>query len=145
MRWVFLLLAMLNAFYYVWHQQEMPSRPKEVSPLSLYKGAQQDIRLLSEDGTDLPKNGAKPNATQCLYLGGDMPESEVRTMQQRLTSLDIQTEFSKRVDESRASYWLRVAPDSGRLLDESLLKVLRQDFPQLKNKIISCAGIATTE
>lgn len=49
MRWLFLLLLVLNAFYYVWHQQEAPLRAKDVTPLSLYRGPQQDIRLLSAD------------------------------------------------------------------------------------------------
>ncbi len=48
MRWLFLLLLVLNVFYYVWHQQEAPLRAKDVTPLSLYRGSQQDIRLLSE-------------------------------------------------------------------------------------------------
>ena len=50
MRWLFLLLLMLNSFYYLWHQQEAPLRAKEVTSLSSYKGSQQDIRLLSESG-----------------------------------------------------------------------------------------------
>lgn len=48
MRWLFLLLLVLNVFYYVWHQQEAPLRAKDVTPLALYKGSQQDIQLLSE-------------------------------------------------------------------------------------------------
>lgn len=48
MRWLFLLLLVLNVFYYVWHQQEAPLKVKEVAPLSLYKGNQQEIRLLRE-------------------------------------------------------------------------------------------------
>jgi len=44
MRWLFLLLVVLNVFYYVWHQQEAPLRVKEVAPLALYKGSQQEIR-----------------------------------------------------------------------------------------------------
>jgi hypothetical protein len=50
MRWLFLLLLVLNVFYYVWHQQEAPLKVKEVAPLSLYKGNQQEIRLLRETG-----------------------------------------------------------------------------------------------
>lgn len=55
MRWLFLLLLVLNVFYYVWHQQEAPLRAKEVTPLTLYKGAQQDIRLLSESSGALSR------------------------------------------------------------------------------------------
>ncbi len=50
MRWLFLLLLVLNVFYYVWHQQEAPLKAKDVAPLSLYKGNQQEIRLLKEPG-----------------------------------------------------------------------------------------------
>lgn len=38
MRWLFLLFLVLNLFYYVWHQQQAPLRPKEVESLALYKG-----------------------------------------------------------------------------------------------------------
>ena len=48
MRWFLLLLLLLNAFYYVWHQQQAPLRAKEVAPASSYQGARKDIRLLSE-------------------------------------------------------------------------------------------------
>lgn len=145
MRWVFLLLLMLNGFYYMWRQQEAPLRPKEVVPLSLYKGAQHDIRLLSESGAEQSNSLANPAGDQCLYLGGDMAPSEARTIEQRLTSLDIQTQFGKRVDGSGVTYWLKVSPDSRRLVDDALLGGLRQDFPQLKNKILLCEGIATVE
>ena len=39
MRWFFLLLLVLNLFYYVWHQQQAPLRVKEVEPMALYQGA----------------------------------------------------------------------------------------------------------
>ncbi|MFJ5301009.1 hypothetical protein ACIQAL_31345 [Pseudomonas sp. NPDC088368] len=145
MRWVFLLLVMLNAFYYVWHQQEAPLRPKEVTPLSLYKGAQQDIRLLSESGAGRLEGGTKAAGAQCIYLGGGVSQGDARTMEQRLTSLDIQTQFGRWQDDSGEVFWLKVAPESRRLVDDVLVGRLRQDFQQLKSKIMSCEGIATTE
>lgn len=142
MRWFLLLMVMLNAFYYVWHQQEAPLRAKEVAPLSLSKSARQDIRLLSESGEG---RGSQSANALCLYLGGDIPQSEATKVEQRLTSLDIQTQFAKRPDDSGGVYWLKVVPDSRRLVDDALLGVLRQDFPQLKSKIMSCEGIATAD
>ena len=53
MRWILLLLLLLNAFYYVWHQQQAPLRAKEVAPAGAYKAARKDIRLLSE--ADAPR------------------------------------------------------------------------------------------
>jgi hypothetical protein len=136
---------MLNAFYYVWHQQEVPLRPKEVAPLSLFKGVQQDIRLLSESGPNHPGGKAKAVNDQCLFLGGGISEGEAKTIEQRLTSLDIQSQQGRRLDESGAMFWLKVAPESRRLVDEALLGRLRQDFQELKSKIMSCEGIATAE
>lgn len=137
MRWVFLLLVMLNGFYYLWHQQQAPLRPKEVAPLAQFKGVRQDIRLLSESGMDSGGNA------QCLYLGGEIPPNQARTIEQRLTSLDIQTQFGKRADESGGVYWLKIQPESRRLIDDAMLLNLTQDFPQLKSKIMSCEGVAT--
>ncbi|MFJ3487923.1 hypothetical protein ACIPL1_31535 [Pseudomonas sp. NPDC090202] len=143
MRWVFLLLLMLNAFYYVWHQQEAPLRPKEVAPLSLYRGTQQDIRLLSESH---PGQVSSPEIVkQCLYLGGGISQGDARTLEQRLTSLDIQTQFGRTVDSAGGVYWLKVAPESRRLVDDVLLAGLAQDFPELKNKIMSCESVATSD
>jgi hypothetical protein len=137
MRWVFLLLVMLNGFYYLWHQQQAPLRPKEVAPLAQYKAVRQDIRLLSESGMGPGSN------VQCLYLGGEVPPSQARTIEQRLMSLDIQTQFGKRIDEAGAVYWLKIQPESRRLIDDAMLLNLTQDFPQLKSKIMSCEGVAT--
>jgi len=145
MRWFFLLLVMLNVFYYVWHQQEAPLRPKEVVPLSQFKGAQQDIRLLSESGAQPSESPLRQPDNQCLYLGGGVAQNEARTIEQRLTSLDIRTRFGKRLDDMGAIYWLKVEPDSRRLVDDVLLGGLKQDFPQLKSKIMSCEGIATAD
>ncbi|MFK3974847.1 hypothetical protein ACI2KS_29425 [Pseudomonas sp. NPDC087358] len=145
MRWVVLLLVMLNAFYYVWHQQEAPLRPKEVAPVSLYKSAQPGIRLLSESKGQSSDAAGQAVADACLYLGGEIPRSDAKTIEQRLISLDIQTQFGRRQDEFGGVYWLKVEPESRRLVDDALLAGLKQDFPQLKSKIMSCEGIATSD
>jgi len=146
MRWFLLLLVMLNAFYYIWHQQEAPLRPKEVMPLSLYKGVRQDIRLVGESAVgQLEEPLLRAESKQCMYLGGGIPEAEAKVIEQRLISLDIQAQFGKRQDDTGLVFWLKVAPDSRRLVDDSLLSGLRHDFPQLKSKIMSCEGIATAD
>jgi hypothetical protein len=47
MRWLVLLLLVLNVFYAGWHHQELPVRPKEQA-LSTYKGERHHIQLLNE-------------------------------------------------------------------------------------------------
>ncbi len=140
MRWLLLLLLMLNGFYYVWHQQEAPLRAKEVLPLSLHKAEQQNIQLLTESDSA----ARRPEADEkCLYLGGFVQENDALVVAQRLTSLDIQSEI-KAVQQGGTAYWLKVEPASRRLVGENLVDSLVQDFPELKNKIMLCSGIATS-
>lgn len=143
MRWLFLLLLMLNGFYYVWQQQEAPLRAKEILPLSLARSAQQDIHLLSESEVGR-EQGAEVDQ-KCLYLGGFPRQEDARVVEQRLISLDIQTQFKALQGAGATSYWLRVSPESRRLVDDVLIQGLSKDLPQLKNKIMSCEGVATTD
>jgi hypothetical protein len=145
MRWLFLLLLMLNGFYYVWHQQEAPLRAKEVLPLSLHRAEQQNIHLLSESGVQSDQASGRDAQDKCLYLGGFVRKEEARTVEQRLMSLDVQTQFQVQHLGGVGTYWIKIDPVSRRLVGESLLEGLAQDFPELKNKIMLCEGIATGE
>jgi len=145
MRWLFLLLVVLNGFYFVWHQQEAPLRPKEVASLSLYKGAQQGIQLLSESEEGRARTAAaqKPstNDESCLYLGGYSRPEQLAPIEQRLTSLDISSRAVPVSTAEGVSHWLRISPESRRLLDETLLQRLSNDFKDLKQKIMLCEGL----
>lgn len=141
MRWLFLLLLMLNVFYYIWHQQEAPLRAKEVMPLALQRASGQDIKLLSESSSKA-HHDASPD---CLYLGGFTREADAHSVEQRLNSLDIQSRFHTSLSGEVPGYWLQIAPASRRLISDALLTQLGQDFPQFKNKIMSCEGIASPD
>lgn len=148
MRWLFLLLLVLNGFYYVWHQQEAPMRAKDVTPLSLYRGSQQDIRLLSESDDALAKlNKARAAGadSNCLYVGGFTRQDKVRELEQRLSGLDIRTRPQPPTRADGSGFWLRVAPESRHLANELLLQNLAKEFNELKHKIMPCEGIATVE
>jgi len=137
MRWLCLLLLMLNVFYGVWYQQEAPLRPKEVPGLSMSRAARQDIQLLSESPMT-----ANP---QCLFVGGEFTVDEAKAVEQRLVSLDIQADVERGGVGSGGFHWLKIAESSRRLVDDDVLGRLAQDFPQIKSKIMSCEGIATAQ
>jgi hypothetical protein len=148
MRWLFLLLLVLNGVYYVWHQQEAPLRAKDVTPLSLYRGSQQDIRLLSETpdtavARDKGKSAQADNG--CLYLGGFARQETAKTLEQRLNGLDIKVQQLSVSLPDSVGYWMRVAPESRRLADDSVLQNLAKEFNELKHKIMPCEGVATAE
>jgi len=141
MRWLFLLLLVLNVFYYVWHQQEAPLKAKDVAPLSLYKGNQQEIRLLKETGASAPAR----RRDECLVVGGLTARDQLDALRQRLLSLDINAvPVSGQLPGAEGS-WLKISPESERLLDQTVLETLSNDFKYLKHKIIFCQGIATGE
>jgi hypothetical protein len=145
MRWLFLLLLVLNGFYYIWHQQEAPLRAKDVTPLSLYRGSQQDIRLLSEAG-DASKDKAKAVSPDngCLYLGGYTRQDAAQAVERRLSGMEVKYQSLPKGSES-AGYWVRVAPESRRWLDDLQLQNLSKEFNELKHKIMPCEGVAPTE
>ena len=143
MRWLFLLLVVLNGFYYVWHQQEAPLRAKDVTPLNLYRGSQQDIRLLSETaGEGRRAEGAARQ--QCLFLGGFSDEDSVAQLQQRLVAMRVNVQSVPK-DAAGSGYWLAIPPDGQRLLGDQQLQNLSKEFNELKHKIMLCEGVAPVQ
>ena len=140
MRWLFLLLVVLNVFYYVWHQQEAPLRAKDVTPLNLYRGSQQDIRLLSEAAGEGRRDGVAPRQ-QCLFLGGFSDEDSIVRLQQRLVAMKVKVQSLPK-DAAGSGYWLAVVPDNQRLLGDQQLQNLSKEFNELKHKIMLCEGVA---
>lgn len=148
MRWLFLLLLVLNVFYYIWHQQEAPLRAKDVTPLALYRGSQQDIQLLSESADAMTRRD-RPRAPEapagCLYIGGFASQEQAQFLEQRLTSLDIKVRIQSLAGAGMPAFWLRVAPESRRLADDLPFESLANEFNELKHKIMPCEGIASVE
>lgn len=129
MRWFFLLLLVLNLFYYVWHQQQAPLRVKEVESFSLYQGARQNIRLVSEaDVARVPvDSGAQVVSSQavCLYLGSFEQEAEALELEQRLLSLDIQSGVRSIDAAAGVDYWVYLVPLASRQASLRQLKELQ--------------------
>lgn len=129
MRWSFLLLLVLNLFYYVWHQQQAPLRIKEIQPVSLYRGAQQDIQLVSE--AEIPVLGVatavvdSKQASTCLFLGGFEQEDVARAVEQRLLSTDIKAEVEVADAASGLDFWVYLAPLASRQASLRQLKELQ--------------------
>ncbi|MCI0997930.1 hypothetical protein HNO91_28405 [Pseudomonas corrugata] len=144
MRWLFLLLLVLNAFYYVWHQQEAPLRAKDVTPLSLYRGSQQDIHLLSETADALVRrDSGKPGEAQktCVYLGGFTRPEMNRQLEQKLAALGVVARATAS-GAPEAGFWVQVSPESTGKVNETFLQNLSKEFNELKHKIMPCEGVA---
>lgn len=146
MRWLFLLLLVLNMFYYIWHQQEAPLRAKDVTPLSLYRGGQQDIRLLSETAETKPDTAKTvPVKNGCLYLGGYGRQEVAQAVERRLSGMEIDFQSLPKDLPELEGYWVRVAPESRRWLGDVQLRNLSREFNELKHQIMPCEGVAPAE
>lgn len=223
MRWIFMLLVVLNAFYYVWHQQQVPMQAKEVAPLSLYQDSRRDIQLLSESRPQERRASApadeSPEQAVCLFLGTFDEQAQAEQVEQRLLSLDIRSQMqvvesagavdywvylpplasrqaslrqlrelqARKIDSyiisqgdlangislgifprhdsadsvitrlrragyepllrelprANRSHWVRIAPESRRLVDDSLLERLSLDFNGLQHQLMPCEGVAS--
>lgn len=144
MRWLFLLLLVLNVFYVGWHQQQAPQGPVEIQSLALNKSAQQDIRLLSEGraGVSPSQSGSERD---CLYIGGYAQLDALLPVERRLAQLSIKAQAQVINGDQGAVHWLRIDPQGRRLLDESALNGVSREFNGLKHQIMPCEGIATAE
>ncbi|WP_053144053.1 hypothetical protein [Pseudomonas sp. P97.38] len=148
MRWLFLLLLVLNVFYYVWHQQEAPLRAKDVTPLSLYRGSQQDIHLLSETADALARRDStstEAQKTSCVYLGGLARPEMARQLELRLAASAVVARpvtLGAQNSAENAGFWVQVSPDSGAKVNETLVQNLSKEFNELKHKIMPCEGVA---
>jgi len=99
-------------------------RAKDVTPLSMYRGSQQDIRLLSEANGGSGGGQVVLRAGQeCLFLGGLTQESSISALQLRLAAMGVKVQASQK-DLSEPGYWLRIAPESQRLLGDVQLQNL---------------------
>ncbi|MDM8347945.1 SPOR domain-containing protein [Pseudomonas sp. sp1636] len=127
MRWMFLLLVVLNLFYYVWHQQQAPLRPKEVAPLALTQDSKRDIHLLSESAEPARRERAGSEAADavCLFLGGFESESAAVAVEQRLLSLDIRSRVQSVEAAAAIDYWVYLPPLASRQASLRQLKELQ--------------------
>lgn len=144
MRWLFLLLVVLNIFYCVWHLQGTPLRGKEVISLSIYKGAQQDIRLLSESNvarSPVLNNSALENEAECLYISGIFTDDVLLKIQRELGLMGMQAVEVAGESLELAGRVLVVAPGSGAGVSEMSLQGLSNKFNGVKYATMRCEGL----
>ena len=119
MRWLFLLLLVLNGMLFVWYNRQLPAVRTSVQ----LSGAQQAIlppkglKLLAEVEAPLVNNerggvagGNATAASSCLLLGGFESAERARQLEQRLLSLDIAAQVVP-IDASLGEdHWVYIPP-----------------------------------
>lgn len=133
MRWIFLMLLLLNFGLFAWQLRPAPPAPSELllqAPAS--PSVAHRLELLSEVRKVEPDKGAaQPGVSQavaavnghCLVLGGfDAPE-RAEQLQQRLLSLDIAARTEAAEASFGADHWVYIPPLAS---SQASLRLLRE-------------------
>ncbi|ANF25635.1 SPOR domain-containing protein [Stutzerimonas stutzeri] len=109
MRWLLMLLVVLNLLFYLHHINQQPPRGAgEVVAPPVSEEA--DIQLLSETKPLEPRGSSVHEGSVCVFLGGFDQESVALDVEQRLLSLDIDASV-KSIDEAAGTdYWVYLPP-----------------------------------
>lgn len=140
MRWLFLLLVVLNGCYLVWNLQDAPVRAKDVTSTARGAKGNHGLQLLSEAGNKTAAGGVG----DCDYLGGFTERSGLRPLAQRLQEAGIPLQaYAIPGATGGPEHWLRLP--EGAVGPNLQPEELARDINGLKHKIIACEGIATPE
>lgn len=108
MRWLFLGLIIINAFYFIWSQQDFGRDKAQLPVVEKSAGYQLDeVTLLSEAPlADRYVGHTEDGVVQAdvLLLGGFNDEGVAQNLQQRLLSLDIESKVRALDSEIVAGY-----------------------------------------
>lgn len=109
MRWLLMLLVVLNLLFYLFHLNQAGPVAEPSSQLTA-STREPDIRLLSEAEPFLRRKPVNDSSNLCLLIGGFNEESVAQAVEQRLLSLDIESR-TQAVDEAAGvDYWVYLPP-----------------------------------
>lgn len=141
MRWLFLLLVVLNVFYYVWHKLEAPLKIREVQSISGSVEGRRTIHLLSEVRLAVSlANYQKASGSNgfCIYLAGISDAEQVRSLELKLASLNLRLVRVTPLTAEIEAFHYRVAQESPLQVSEELMQGLANEFNGLIYKKSGC-------
>lgn len=141
MRWLFLLLVVLNVFYYVWHKLEAPLKIREVQSISESVEGRRTIQLLTEVrlavSLAIYQKGSGSNGF-CIYLAGINDAEQVRSLELKLASLNLRLVRVTPLTAEIEAVHYRVAQESPLQVSEELKQGLANEFNGLIYKKSRC-------
>lgn len=129
MRWLFIGLIIVNVFYFVWSQQGVSGGQQPATTAQSTTTGVSKVELLSEV---LPEANSQAVEVQArtypageLLLGGFSDEETALKLQQRLLSLDIESEVTALDSQVDIEYWVYLQPLPSRQASVRLLQELQ--------------------
>lgn len=109
MRWLLILLVILNLLFYLYHLNKASPVDGEVAELRA-PSQEGDIKLLSEAKPLVRREPLQDAVNACLFLGGFDEESVALAVEQRLLSLDINSRVEPVDEAAGVDYWVYLPP-----------------------------------
>lgn len=112
MRWLFLLLVVLNMLLGLYHVNRSPSAAV-TSPAAHDVRDEAGIKLLSEAEAiqlEQPKQPVQPSERTCLYIGGFDEETVALDVSQRLLSVELSPRVESVDETAGVDYWVYLPP-----------------------------------
>lgn len=110
MRWLLILLVVLNFLFYLYNINQQATNVQGDVAASRAPSAETDIKLLSETKSLPPRSPARDVAAGCLYVGGFDQESMALAIEQRLLSIDIDSSVTSIDEPAGIDYWVYLSP-----------------------------------
>lgn len=126
MRWLLLLLVLLNILYHVWHRQQAPLRAQEVGPVEPYRAMGSRLDLVAERHS-LPR--PTPQVEQalagdkCLLFGDFAQASMADAVVQRLLSRGYDARRESIEVGVGVDYWVYLPPMPS---NQAAIRLLRE-------------------
>lgn len=127
MRWLFLGLIIINAFYFVWSWQAANLTEQVLPVLASQRAAHfNQVKLLSETD-NIESNVLNVSAAdqELMLLGGFSDNDLAQRLQQRLLSLDIESQVTALDSQVDIEYWVYLQPLPSRQASVRQLKELQ--------------------
>ena len=127
MRWLFLGLIIINAFYFLWSHQGAGVTDESLQAVVRQKTSDDSqVKLLSESDA-LESKAVKDQVVEqeVMLLGGFSDDGIAQRLQQRLLSLDIESQVRALDSQVDVEYWVYLQPLPSRQASVRQLKELQ--------------------
>lgn len=129
MRWLFLGLVIINALYFVWARQNFDGAAELAPALNNTSQLELDqVKLLGESVGDTRRQSTVNKSSaqmEIMLLGGFSDEKTAEKLQQRLLSLDINSQLTTLDSQVDVEYWVYLEPLASRQASVRQLKELQ--------------------
>jgi hypothetical protein len=125
LRWVVLVLILLNALYFAWHQYALGSRSGGSAGAVPLQARGEPLTLLGGGASLPPASAPEDTVAMCHMIGPFAEQISARQVRDRLRALDIAVELYEMQVPQRIDYWVHLSPRATRKAAVELLRELQ--------------------